>query len=150
KSSWDDPGLADHERPLAARGIRNAATLADHIRAAGVAPGLVLCSTAVRARETLAAILGALAGELVVAIQSDLYGAPASSLLASRRGVRAGVESGRPVGHNPGLEELAVLLAGEEAPGRMPPAALVALSTESAWPALAERTCHVEAVTVPR
>ncbi|MBW3604947.1 MAG: histidine phosphatase family protein [Actinobacteria bacterium] len=53
KSSWDDPTLADHDRPLAARGIRATSAVADHLRHARVFPDVVLCSAARRTRETL-------------------------------------------------------------------------------------------------
>jgi phosphohistidine phosphatase len=60
KSSWDDAGLDDHDRPLAPRGERAGATIERHAREAGVRPGLVICSTAVRARQTLALVAGGL------------------------------------------------------------------------------------------
>ena len=53
KSSWDEPALLDHERPLAKRGRKAAALLREHFDEAGVAPDLVLCSSAVRAIQTL-------------------------------------------------------------------------------------------------
>src|SRR5437763_11388296 len=53
KSSWDDPALADHDRPLAARGWRAVKTLAEHVRTSGIKPALVLCSSSRRTRETL-------------------------------------------------------------------------------------------------
>ena len=46
KSSWDDPGLEDHERPLAPRGRRAVKALAEHFRIEGIEPELVLCSSA--------------------------------------------------------------------------------------------------------
>jgi phosphohistidine phosphatase len=150
KSSWDDPGLADHDRPLAPRGVRNASSLAAHIRAEEIAPELVLCSSALRTRETLAAILGAFDHELVAEIEDDLYGASATVLLERLRSVPETVGSVMLVGHNPGLEELAAMLAVGEAPERMPTSALVALSTTAQWPDLAEGSCHLESVTIPR
>ena len=53
KSSWDDPGLEDHERPLAPRGIRAVELLAEYLRANRIEPDQVLCSSARRTRETL-------------------------------------------------------------------------------------------------
>ena len=53
KSSWDDPSLADHERPLAPRGHRAAESMAEHLRSSVPHPDLVLCSSALRTRETL-------------------------------------------------------------------------------------------------
>ena len=53
KSSWDEPGLADRDRPLAPRGRRGAERIAEHLRAENVRLDLVLCSPALRARRTL-------------------------------------------------------------------------------------------------
>src|SRR5438105_1351672 len=53
KSSWDDPDLDDHDRPLAKRGVRAAGAIARHIWREGIQPALVLCSSARRARQTL-------------------------------------------------------------------------------------------------
>ncbi len=86
----------------------------------------------------------------MIRIEDDLYAASSSSLLARLRIVP---DTARPVlliGHNPGLEELAVLLAGDQAPERMPTGALVALSTSSPWAALGESPCRVVSVTIPR
>src|SRR5205807_9103055 len=51
KSSWDDPGLDDHERPLAPRGRRAVEVLNKHLRTTGACPEQVLCSSARRTRE---------------------------------------------------------------------------------------------------
>ena len=53
KSSWDEPELLDHERPLAKRGRKAVALLREHARKSGIAPDLVLCSSAARAIQTL-------------------------------------------------------------------------------------------------
>jgi phosphohistidine phosphatase len=150
KSSWDDPALDDHERPLSARGWRNAAALAEHVRAERIVPALILCSTARRARETLAAMVPALDGEVAIRIESDLYAASSSSLLARLKTVPDATESVMLIGHNPAIEGLAVLLASDETPERMPTGALVALTSTSSWAALGERACQVQSVTIPR
>src|SRR5579864_3364127 len=83
KSSWDQPGLADHDRPLAPRGRRAAEAIARHLRASGVAPALILCSSARRAQETLARL--GLSG--TVSIERGLYGASSEALLERLRAV---------------------------------------------------------------
>ncbi len=80
KSSWEDQTLADEERPLAPRGIRDARRLARHLSGLGVEAGLVLCSSAVRARQTLDLLTPSL-GETPVQIEEALYAAPAAVLL---------------------------------------------------------------------
>src|SRR5262245_31838834 len=56
KSSWDHPGLDDRERPLARRGARAAAQMRTYLEGENIDPELVLCSSALRTRETLAAV----------------------------------------------------------------------------------------------
>jgi phosphohistidine phosphatase len=104
KSSWDDPELADIERPLAPRGRKAAKKIARYLRDRDVHPELVLCSPAARARETLAAIDE---GE----IRPELYGASADELLWVIRGLPDDASSVLLVGHNPGMEDLARSLA---------------------------------------
>jgi phosphohistidine phosphatase len=112
KSSWDDPTLADSERPLAPRGRRAAKKIARYLRERGARPELVLSSSAARARETLVAI-----GE--GEIRPELYGASAAGLLAVIRGLPDDVSSVLLIGHNPGMEDLAGAFAplpGEKFP----------------------------------
>jgi len=78
KSSWDEP-LADHDRPLAKRGRRASKTIRSHMRGEGIAPGLVLCSSSERTRETLKRI--GLPDEVEVRIEPDLYAASAGELV---------------------------------------------------------------------
>ena len=110
KSSWKDADLADHDRPLAGRGRRAADAIADHMRDEAIAPELVLCSTARRARETCERVGPAL-GTAPVRYEAGLYGASATSLLERLRGLPDDVGSVLLIGHNPAIEELAVTLA---------------------------------------
>jgi phosphohistidine phosphatase len=115
KSSWKDRSLADRDRPLAGRGRRAATAIADHLRAEGVRPELVLCSPARRARETLERVEGALGDEVEVVFEEGLYGASEAGLLARLRSLPREVGSVMVIGHNPGLGELALALASEGA-----------------------------------
>lgn len=111
KSSWDDPGLEDRDRPLAPRGERAADRMRDFVVAEGIRPALVLCSSALRTRQTLARVLPGLEPELDVRIESALYTFDAAPLLERLRGVPEGVASVMVIGHNPAIHELAVMLA---------------------------------------
>src|SRR5215216_6730711 len=111
KSSWADPDLADHDRPLNARGRRAATLVGQYLHAAGVHPDLVLCSSATRARQTLELL--PLARMTDVLIEDQLYGAGPHELLARLRRIPAAVGSALLIGHNPGLEELARELVGD-------------------------------------
>ena len=110
KSSWKDPGLRDRDRPLAGRGRRAAKAIARYLREQDIVPELVLCSTARRARETLEPMEPALAGH-AVRFEPELYGASAGALLEHLRGVPDAVGSVLLIGHNPGLQRLALELA---------------------------------------
>ena len=111
KSSWSDPTLPDEERPLAPRGRRDAKRVAEHLVQLGIEPELVLCSSARRTRETLELIRPALDATTSVALEAELYAATADTLLEHLRAVPDGVASVLLIGHNPGLQDLALLLA---------------------------------------
>ena len=111
KSSWKDSSLADRDRPLAGRGRRAAAAIADHLEAEGIRPDLVLCSPARRTRETLERLETALGDRVEARFEEALYGAGEAELLARLRAVPPEVSSVMLIGHNPGLEDLALALA---------------------------------------
>ena|SRR5689334_10666369 len=112
KSSWDDSELVDHDRPLAPRGRRAVRLIAEHLGREGVTPALVLCSPARRTRETLEGIAPALGAGIPLQIESELHAASAPRLLERLRAVEDGVRSLLLIGHNPGVEQLALTLAG--------------------------------------
>lgn len=106
----------DFERPLNERGKQACTAMAAHLREHGILPGIVLCSTAVRARETLAGIAGVLGwpdaeGRPHFVFRDELYLASQGELVAEVRGLDDSVTSVMVVGHNPGLEVLAIGLA---------------------------------------
>jgi phosphohistidine phosphatase len=154
KSSWDDPTLPDHERPLAPRGRRDGKRIAEHLRRQEIEPELVLCSAAVRTRETLERLRPAL-GSATVVVEDELYGASADRLLARIRLVPGEVESLMVIGHNPGLHELALVLAsnGDEL-GRLeekfPTAALATLALAEPWGRVAPGGATLTAYVVPK
>jgi phosphohistidine phosphatase len=138
KSSWDDPDLVDHDRPLAPRGRRAVKLIAEHLGREGVRPALVLCSSARRTRETLDGIVPALSEGLSVQIERELYAASEQSLLDRLRAVDDGIESLMLIGHNPGLQQLALSLAGggHKLPvlrGKYPTGALATLEFSGRW-----------------
>jgi phosphohistidine phosphatase len=135
KSRWDDPGCPDSQRRLAPRGVRDAKRVAKHLRQLGVAPELVLCSSAVRTRETLELVLPALAAP-AVRVEDELYGATSGALLERLRALPEGVGSVLLIGHNPGLQDLAFILVSSEVDrarlaAKFPTAALATLALPS-------------------
>lgn len=113
KSSWDHGSLADHERPLAPRGIKAASVVGAHMREAGYLPDLVLCSTAKRTRETLELVLSELDAEAHVEWDEGIYLAAPEHLLEVLQTAPDTAESILMVGHNPGTGMLADALCGE-------------------------------------
>ena len=155
KSSWKDTSLHDHDRPLAGRGRRAAKAIARHMRAHDMEPELVLCSTARRARETLEGIEPSLAAA-AVEVEPDLYAASAPALLDRLRTVPDTVESVMVIGHNPGLQELALELARpaearSELAAKYPTAALATLAFEAlSWQELDRDTAELVELVRPR
>ena len=104
-------GRGDHARPLNERGRMAASLMGRHMREKNYLPALVLCSTAERTRETLKILLGFFKTAPEIRYQDSLYLAPWPNLLAA---VRAAPQMASPlllVGHNPGMEQLALALA---------------------------------------
>jgi phosphohistidine phosphatase len=112
KSSWDDANLSDHARPLNARGRRAAAAMGQAMRGLGLAPDVILVSSARRTLQTLEALEPWEETPLVEPMDA-LYLAPAGQLLEVLNGVAETARSVMLIGHNPGLHELAQVLVGE-------------------------------------
>jgi len=155
KSSWDDPGLADHDRPLAPRGRRASVLIAAYLREHSITPARVLCSSSTRTRETLERISAGLGDEVEIEIEEGLYAASAGDLLARLRGVSDDVGSLMVIGHAPGIPELARRLAGggaglERLERKFPTAALATLSFEGDWGDLAPGAAELVDFVKPR
>ena len=139
---------------MASRGRRDAKRIAKHLAGLEFEPELVLCSSAVRTRETLELVRPAL-GNSKVLFEDGLYGASSDELLARIRVVPDAVGSVMLIGHNPGLEQLALLLAssGDELRGletKFPTAALATLAVETTWSRLAPGDAILRAYIVPK
>jgi phosphohistidine phosphatase len=155
KSSWPDDDTPDRERPLAPRGRRAAATIAAYLADHHVAPDLVLCSPALRARETLDLVRAALPATTAVEVEEELYGAPAATIVGRLRRLPDAVDGVLVVGHNPGLQELAATLAPAAHRDRLrdhfPTAALAILTLPSGgWPDLDRRPAELVDLVLPR
>lgn len=112
KSAWDNPLLEDHDRPLNRRGLRAALELGEWLGSRGYLPEEVLCSSAVRTRETWAVIERAPLEVLpVIKVEGELYNASCDSILARIK--RCTADTVMVLGHNPGIGELAARLAAQ-------------------------------------
>jgi phosphohistidine phosphatase len=149
KSSWKDDSLPDFERPLNRRGKRAAATIGDYLRSRDVTPDLVLSSPAVRARETIALVRKAAQWTTEVRYDQRIYEASAARLAE----IVSQIENDRKlvmlVGHNPGMEELLLLLTGITERLRTASVAKITLKT-SKWATATEKTARLEWLVSPR
>ena len=114
KSSWGDQTLPDHERPLNHRGRRDAPRAGERLRERGVAPDVIVTSTAVRARSTAMILAQALdLGSDLILEDERLYGASPEDLLDVIRALDDELACVMLVGHNPEIGELASRLSDE-------------------------------------
>ena len=109
KSSWSDMSLSDFERPLNARGKRDAPFMANLLKEKGIHPELILSSPAKRAKKTAKQYQEALGGEL--RYDEGIYEASSMSLLSLVQEALQSVDSVMIVGHNPGLTALNDMLS---------------------------------------
>lgn len=157
KSSWIDPGIEDYDRPLAPRGRRAAARIADYMRRHDYRPDLVLCSAACRARETWTLMAESL-DEPRVRYLKTLYLAPPSRLAAMVARLPPAAASVLIVGHNPGMEAFASSLAGtgetahlKRLRAKFPTAALAVLRFDvAAWRSIEPVSGRLEAFIRPK
>lgn len=112
KSDWSVPGTDDFDRPLASRGREAAPRVGAYMAREGLRPQLVLCSAAVRTRQTLDLVLPHLTGAPEVSYERGLYLASGNAMLARLHAVPATVTHVMVVGHDPGMHEIALALAG--------------------------------------
>ena len=122
KSSWNDPSIDDHDRPLSKRGLRDAPRMGALLREQGLVPETILSSTARRARDTALAVASAAGFPDEVRFTRELYHAIPETFLEALRELPDTAGHALVVGHNPTLEELLAVLVGEE--HVMPTAAL--------------------------
>ena len=132
KSGWGTPGLPDHDRPLNDRGEGAAETMAGHIAGLDPALDVILCSTALRARQTLTPLLAHLAPAPPVSMETGLYLASEDALLERLQALAPEIGRVLVIGHNDGMWGLAVALAGKG-----PAAALASLADKFPTGALA-------------
>jgi phosphohistidine phosphatase len=113
KSAWSDPRLGDHDRPLNRRGEQAAEAMANHIARLKPRPDLVLCSTALRTRQTLMPLIKKFGPAAPpIALEKDLYLATEDMLVGRLRALPESAGSVLLIGHNDGIWHLAERLVG--------------------------------------
>lgn len=158
KSSWNDPSVEDFDRPLSKRGARAVAILVKYFRHHRIRPDLVLCSPARRARQTIEPLLPP-PSDVPITFEPRLYEAAPTTLRALLTDLPQSCRSVLVVGHNPGLQRLALGLA---IPGKaqsmltklaekFPTGGLVTLSAPiDDWSELAPDTCTLKGFVRPK
>jgi phosphohistidine phosphatase len=156
KSSRSDRTLADLDRPLAPRGERASRRIAKYMRRKEIRPALVLCSPSLRTRQTLAAIERSLDRGCSVELAPELYAGSERELLERLQAVPESVGSVMLIGHNPSLQQLALLLAsrGADLPKlkeKFPTGVLATLAVNSeSWAAMRPGDAALLDYAVPR
>lgn len=147
KSAWPD-GVDDHERPLAERGLREAPLagrwLAEHVDRID----LVVCSSAVRARQTWTLAGAELGREPDTRVDERVYAASARTVLAVARDLPDAARTVLVIGHNPGLEDLVEYLSG--APAVLKTSAIAVLSGRGDWAGVTPNWARLDATATPR
>ena len=157
KSSWNDTSVADHDRPLNARGRAAAPLMARHLADKGLLPKRILCSSSLRTRETLMALLPHLRGNADIRLERDIYEADARSLFALIRAQPDGKGPLMVVGHNPTMDDLTralitpAFLTGSEIAAGFPTGAVavIGFGAES-WADVQPETGTLEMFARPR
>jgi phosphohistidine phosphatase len=148
-------GVPDHDRPLAERGVREAALAGDWLRANLPAIDAVLCSTATRARETLAR-----SGiDAPVRYAEQLYGATPGTVIEQINRVPDDINTLLVVGHEPTISEVAIVLARaggtdtvalERISTKFPTSAIAVLRVVGRWEQVEPGSAAVVDFHVPR
>ena len=113
KSSWKDETLEDHERPLKKRGRKDSARIAKEIRKRDLEPNLILCSTAIRARQTAEILVEALDAPNKVVFSDELYMGEPQDFITALKEFTDDEDIVMIVAHNPGLEAYLQIVDGE-------------------------------------
>lgn len=159
KSSWDSNARRDFDRPLNARGREAAARMGAYIEHEGLLPDLILCSAALRTRETLSRLGASLDGRPNTEFRDDLYLADPRAMLAAIRAADPAATHILVIGHNPGTEMLALDLcdpdrsdmgARERIAEKFPTAALAYFEGPDHWRHFDKATCALKTYVTPK
>lgn len=149
KSSWDEAGRADFDRPLNDRGRRAAPFMGEVLRREGLVPDVIVSSPAERARQTTDSVVAAGDFDRRIVFDENIYEASANALRQVAERLEESAGSAMLVGHNPGMEDFIRYLTGEIEP--MPTAAVAVISLEvETWADVTGRCGRLEMVLRPR
>lgn len=152
------PDVADHARPLAERGIRDAAEAGRLLRQRVGVPDLVLVSSSTRTRQTWDQVEPAFDHPPHHLVEPRIYDASVDDLLLLLREVEERCRTVVVIGHNPGLEELAFTLSGDTSDAgavagmsmKFPTCALAVLTVDRPWAHLVPGVASLRSFDVAR
>lgn len=157
KSSWTEE-VPDHERPLSRRGGRDGRAAGRLLAERRIVPDLVLCSSALRARQTFDRTVsgGAAFGDVVYS--DAVYAGGSRALTSEIRAVGDDVETLLVVGHQPALGDLVAVLAARRGDPsawaaideRFPTSAVAVIEFDGTWAAVEKGSGRLVAYAVPR
>ena len=130
KSSWGNSALSDHDRPLNKRGEMACRMMGTFLARQNLVPDKIICSTAVRARETVEGLLETLSFGDEVLYTRALYHADVDTLLEQLYPLSDEVEVVMLVGHNPGMDDFLGVICNEM--DHMPTAAIAKIEFDLA------------------
>jgi len=143
KSSWADPSMDDHARPLNKRGVKSATAVGQWLAMRGYVPDLALVSSSERTRKTWTLIAKQFDDAPKAAYRDELFHAEPEVLMERLRG--AGAECVMMIAHNPGIaffaQGLVAALPGDSRFERFPTAATAVIEFEAPdWSRIAWNT----------
>jgi phosphohistidine phosphatase len=112
KSSWKDPDLPDHDRPLNKRGQHDAPRMGMLLKDEDLIPDLVMSSTAARAKKTAELVAKGCKYKGEIVLNHSLYGAEPANYLKILEGLSDRYKTVLVVGHSPSVEETIEVLTG--------------------------------------
>jgi len=154
KSSWREPGLDDHDRPLNKRGQQAAKIIAKYLRRSEITFDLVICSTATRAKQTLDPIIKAVNPPKIILERKIFVGAQ-QELWEQLWNMPKRAKSVLLIGHSPALQNLALELAqsGEPLPlagDKFPTGAMASFRFRGGWKALKPHGAELTSFVTPK
>ena len=149
KSSWKDVDLADFDRPLSSRGRRASESIGQFLKSKEIAFDLVVSSPAVRARQTIELVLRTAKMRPELRFDERIYEATSARLLEVISQIENEYKSVLMVGHNPGMQEILLLLTGQNE--EYPTAALTKIAFKNLkWTEVGNKKGSLEWIVRPK
>ena len=150
KSSWDNSNLSDFERPLADRGISDAKKMSKFLKDMNIKIDKVLCSNAIRAKETFDLTADGFNFEIDKATYLDkLYFGDTTTIIQDLKELDESLNNILIVGHNPTLHYLVEILTNEPI-NRFTTCNLATISYDGEWVSLNSQQCSLKSLIRPK